>query len=100
MTGLKTLVIVMGIAIIVGATVLATTVIQRGAGLDGAGHASDAHGVIHLPRGAEVMETHLDGERILLRVRLAGGAMRVVIVDARTGAPIVSHDLMPEGKTQ
>jgi hypothetical protein len=94
MAGLKTLVIVMGIAILVGATVLVTTIIQRGGMLG----QPMARGVIHLPAGARVMETRFDGGRILLRLALAGGGARILIVDAETGAHIAVHELTPEGK--
>ncbi len=96
MAGLKTLVIVMGIAIIVGATVVVTTIIQRGGALGG----GPARGAISLPAGARVMETRIDGGRVLLRLELAGGGERILIVDAETGAPIAVHDLARGGKVR
>lgn len=94
MAGLKTLVIVMGIAVIVGATVVVTTIIQRGGALG----EPVAHGTINLPAGARVMETRIDGGRIMLRLSLQDGGQRIFIVDAETGAPIAVHELAPEGK--
>jgi hypothetical protein len=94
MAGLKTLVIVMGIAVIVGATVVVTTIIQRGGALG----EPVARGTINLPAGARVMETRIDGGRIMLRLSLQDGRQRIVIVDAETGAPIAVHELAPEGK--
>jgi len=98
MAGLKTLVIFMGIAIIIGATAVATTIIQRGGVLGGASSTPVARGVIDLPVGARVMETRIDGGRILLRLKLAGGGARILIVDAETGAPVAVHELAPQGK--
>ena len=97
MAGLKTLVIVMGIAIIAGATVVVTTVVQRGGKLGGE---PVARGAISLPTGARVMETRMDKGRILLRMELAGGGERVLIVDAKTGAPIAVLDLTRDGKAR
>ena len=97
MAGLKTLVIVMGIAVIVGATVVVTTIIQRGGAL-GEPVARVARGAINLPAGARVAETRIDGGRILLRLSLKDGRQRILIVDAATGAPIAVHELAPEGK--
>jgi hypothetical protein len=94
MAGLKTLVIVMGIAIIAGATVVVSTIIQRGGVLGGA----PARGAISLPADARVREMRIDGGRILLRLSLKDGSQRILIVDAETGEPIATHDLTSQGK--
>ncbi len=96
MAGLKTLVIVMGIVIIAGATVVVTTIILRGGALGG----PVVRGVIDLPAGARVMETRMDGGRLLIRLELAGGGERILINDARTGAPIATLDLARDGKAR
>lgn len=101
MARLKTLVIVMGIVIIAGATVVVTTIVQRGIVQRGGALGEPvARGVIHLPPGARVMETRMDGGRILLRLDLAGGGGRLLIVDAQTGAPIAAFDLARDGKAR
>jgi hypothetical protein len=94
MAGLKTLVIGMGIAVLIGATVVVATIIQRGAGLGG----EPARSSIALPAGARVVESRIEGGRILLRLRLADGAERLLVNDARTGRPIAVHDLVPGAK--
>ena len=79
MARLKTLVIVMGIVIIAGATVVVTTIVQRGIVQRGGALGEPvARGVIHLPPGARVMETRMDGGHILLRLALAGGGGRLL----------------------
>ncbi|MDX1483596.1 MAG: hypothetical protein R3229_03850 [Alphaproteobacteria bacterium] len=93
MAGLKTLVVLMGILIIVGATVVVTTIVQRGGMLAEA----PARGAIALPAGAKVVETRIDGDRVLLRIRLAGGAERILVNDAKTGRPLAVHDIVREG---
>ncbi len=121
MPGLKTLVIIMGIAIIAGATVVVTTILQRGGVISapeerggvisapnanvgaisapkergGAISAPKERGAIKLPAGARVVETRLDAGRILLRFSFADGRQRIHIVDAETGALIKAHDLVP-----
>ncbi len=99
MAGLKALVIGMGIAIIIAATVLVTTIVQRGVDMNGARGtaAAPAAGAIALPAGARVVETRMDGGRVLLRLTFADGAQRLLIVDAQTGARLALHDLVTEG---
>jgi hypothetical protein len=82
MGGLKSLVIVMGIAIIVGATVVVMTIIQRAGSLAPAATAK----TIELPPGARVVGQDISDKRILLRIRLADGGERLIVVDADSGA--------------
>jgi hypothetical protein len=82
MGGLKSLVIVMGIAIIVGATVVVMTIIQRAGTLAPAASAK----AIELPAGATVVGQDISDKRILLRIRLADGKEQLLIVDADSGA--------------
>jgi hypothetical protein len=84
----------MGIAIIIAATVLVTTILQRGLGGNAA---APAAGAIALPAGARVVETRMDGGRVLMRLSFAGGKQRLLIVDAQTGARLALHDLVTEG---
>lgn len=81
MGGLKALVIVMGIAIIVGATVVVMTIVQRAGSLSPA----VASKSIELPAGARVVGQDISDKRILLRLRLPDGEERLIVVDADTG---------------
>ena len=96
MAGLKALVIAMGIAIIIAATVLITVMIQRAGRMGGA----PVTAAIELPAGARVVETRIEGGRILLRVALTGGGQQILIIDAETGARLATHDLMRKGKAR
>ncbi|HSR56445.1 MAG TPA: hypothetical protein VLN73_09380 [Alphaproteobacteria bacterium] len=93
MAGLKTLVIAMGIAIIIGATVVVMTIIQRAGTLS----APSAAKAIQLADGARVVESNLDGDRILLRVRGADGTERLLIVRAADGQVVMEFTLGPGG---
>ena len=96
MAGLKALVIIMGIAIIIAATVLVTVMVERAGHMGGA----PVNAAIELPAGVRVLETRLNGGRILLRVALSGGGQQILIIDAETGARLATHDLTPKGKAR
>ena len=82
MRGLKSLVIIMGIAILVAATVVVMTIIQRAVNLAPPAETK----AIQLPPGATVVGQDISDKRILLRIRLPTGEERLIIVDADTGA--------------
>ena len=93
MRALKTLVIGMGGLIVVGIVVLVVTFIDR-AGTAGTGtglHAPQgsatrfAPASVDLPAGAQIVETRIGDGRIVLRLRLADGSGRLVILDAADG---------------
>ena len=96
---LKALVIGMGILIVAGSAVIVVKLAQTGVGGGDGGAAGAAASLtpatFALPAGARVIETALDGDRLALRLALAGGGERVVIIDARTGRRIAAVDLMP-----
>jgi hypothetical protein len=89
---LKGLVIVMGLAIIIGATVLATLISQRAGKIGAAPEATVASPVV-LPAGARVVESRLEGGRILLRIVLAPGGERILVVDPKSGRVLSRLDL-------
>ena len=104
MAGLKALVIIMGIAIIVAATVLVTVMVQRAGDLAAGGGqaaapaavssgAAPGHSRIDLPAGARVVDSDIDGGRILLRIALVGGGERLLVIDAATGQRLAVHEL-------
>ena len=98
MRALKALVIVMGILIVAGTAVIAVTLARRSAD-DGAartgGDAAVAAPRIELPAGARVVETALDGTRIALRIVLADGTERIIVIDTETGRRTGAVDVVP-----
>ena len=75
MRALKAMVIGMGVLIIIGVIVLVVLVAQRSGDQIGSVVADGKRPVaasVELPAGAEVMETRVGGERIVLRLRRTG----------------------------
>jgi hypothetical protein len=98
MRALKALVIGMGVLIAAGLVVVVYAVVERAsaprdsapvAAVEGTGpeaaRASVEDARIALPWGAEIAETRLAGDRVLLRLRLADGSETVEIFEAATG---------------
>jgi len=97
MQALKALVIVLGVLILAAAAVVAVTIYNRATeGLEGAGSAA-GFGVkqMPLPAGAELEDMTASGERLVLRVRMADGSRRIMVVDLATGAPLGELDFTP-----
>ena len=100
---LKASVIIMGILIVVGMTILLVTVIKRygegdpatagaagsssslGAGLSVPVERGFGERAVAIPKGAEPLETRLDGGRLVVRLRLADGTSALLILDAASG---------------
>lgn len=96
---LKASVIIMGILIVIGMTILLATVIKRygeGDTATAAGPSSSAglsapvergfgERAVSIPKGAEPLETRLDGSRLVVRLRLADGTSALLILDAASG---------------
>jgi hypothetical protein len=104
MGALKTLVVVMGVAILIGASVLVTLIVERGRRLAATPPVEGAAGSpavgahrLTLPAGARVVESRLDGGRILLRAALAGGGEAVFVFDAGSGRLVARYVLAAEG---
>jgi len=103
-SGLKALVIGMGVLIVVGVIGLAVAIFQRAQVLNEVGvepasaPLSKSFGVrrLGLPTGAEVIETVADGDRLLLRVRSQDGSQRIVSIDLVTGETLGTFLLGPE----
>jgi hypothetical protein len=88
MRALKAMVIGMGVLIIIGVIVLVVLVAQKSGDQIGGVLAEGKPPVaanVTLPAGAEILETRVGGERIVLRLRLADGNGRILILDAATG---------------
>jgi hypothetical protein len=109
MGALKTLVVVMGVAILIGASVLVTLIVERGRRLAAAPPVEQAVAPVPsevrahqlaLPAGARVVESRLDGGRILLRAALAGGGgarQALFVFDAASGRLVARYALTTEG---
>lgn len=108
MRALKALVVIMGIAILVGTGALVTLIIERGTRLGGAGGpggeieeaAPDSptetlarSHALALPPGARVIETRLGDGNLALRVALEGGGEAVFVFDAASGALVARYDI-------
>ena len=115
MQALKGLVIFLGVVIVAGIVVLAVTIGQRATKLvaegsaDGkAAAATEAADVpaaapaakvrfgdreIDLPDGSEVIAMLAEGDRLMLRLRLANGRQRILVLDLETGKQLGSFRL-------
>jgi hypothetical protein len=82
MRALKALVIGMGVLIVAGIVVLVYAIVDKAGAPE---TASFAPAEIVIPKGAAVAETALGDGRIALRLRLADGSGRLILIDAATG---------------
>ncbi|MEW5704964.1 MAG: hypothetical protein AB1781_10335 [Pseudomonadota bacterium] len=90
MRGLKFLVVFLGVLILGGIVFLGVTIAGRMSGkLEGApggGHLPAFETAkVTLPKGARLEGTEAEGDRLLLRLRLADGAGRILILDLNDG---------------
>jgi hypothetical protein len=99
MRGLKGLVIGMGALIVIGLTVVIVTVVKRQGGDDPSTMKSSAgvsvpveHGFgekrVQMPKGAKVVETIIDGNRLVVRLDLNNGGQALLLIDVGTGQRI------------
>lgn len=96
MRALKALVIVMGVLIVIGVVVVAVTIVKRGARLaEMPATAGFGRAEIGVPPGSRVVETAIDGNRMVLRLVLVDGRTRMVVVNLRTGRRMGAIDLRP-----
>ncbi len=87
----------MGVLIVVGLTVVIVTIVKRYGGNESGANPTSQAGVsvpvergfgerrITTPKGAKVVETIIDGNRLVLRLNLADGAEALLLIDATTG---------------
>lgn len=98
MRALKVLVVVMGVLLVGGTAALIIAVVERanhrvavpavlppGRGFDQA--------VIDLPLGAHLVGTEAVGDRLVLRIALAGGGEELILVDPHNGARLGTIEL-------
>lgn len=98
MRALKALVIGMAVLIFAGVVVLIIGIVDKAGDLDGktaAPAASFDPATIDLPAGATVQETRIDGDRIVIRLTLADGTARLLVISAATGKQTGVIDLKP-----
>jgi len=111
MHALKVLVIVMGALLVAGVIALGFAVQYRlnhprqtAAGLTGAAAPIGPAGApstmtVDLPQGARVVGAEASGDRLVVRVELAGGSEELIIVNLATGAPVATVTLRPKAGT-
>jgi hypothetical protein len=100
MRGLKALVIIMGVLIVAGFAVIVVTLINRSVGGNGATVKSTGapyKAEFPIPAGATIVETDADDGRLIIRLKLPGGATQILIVNSATGRRIGQIDL-PEAR--
>ena len=88
MRALKALVVSMAVLIFAGLVVLILGIIDKAGELDGeisTPLADFGMTQIAIPAGAHIRETRLDGTKILLRLTLANGASRLILISATSG---------------
>ena len=97
MRGLKTLVIGMGLLIILGLTVVIVTVVKRSGDTKSAGVMNSPAGVtvpvergfgeklIIIPKDATVLETIIDNNRLVLRLKLGDKKQALLLIDSFSG---------------
>jgi Family of unknown function (DUF6476) len=95
MRALKVLVVVMGVALVAGAVALVAALVLRAerggsataaAAGSGSGSAEPLHAA--LPAGSRIVATELAGDRLVVRVALAGGGEAIYLFNARSGAAV------------
>lgn len=99
MRGLKALVVVMGVLIIVGVSVVAITIARR-SGIDAEPETVATRPFddvsVALPKGARLIDWTADGGRLVLRVRAADGGERLMIFDLASGRRLGTVHLAEE----
>ena len=98
MRALKALVIGMAVLIFAGVVVLIVGIVDKAGELDGQSPADAVvfdPQAIALPAGASVQETRIDGGRIVVRLALADGTARLLVISAATGKQTGIIDLKP-----
>lgn len=75
---LKSVVAILGVLILVMIALIVWAVLRRA-------EPPTIGGTITLPAGAEIQDTSLAGDRLVLRIKLPDGTERLVTVDATSG---------------
>jgi hypothetical protein len=104
MRALKVLVIVMGVLLVAGIVALGFAVQYRlnhrrptpAAAAGGGPSGMPGAMTLDLPQGARVVGAEASGDRLVVRVELAGGSQELIIVNLVTGAPVATVTLRPQ----
>lgn len=115
MQALKALVIVLGVMIVAGIAVIGVTIYHRATNLvnspvPGSTEPAVRTGfgpgfgpgfgrvALDLPPGSRVVEMTAEGDRLILRLRLADGGRRILILDMATGKRLGTFELRDGGE--
>lgn len=98
MRALKVLVVVMGILILAGVTVIVVTIVRRATGPSATPATAATIGDLKfpLPPGAMIEEQSLEGDRFVVRMRLADGTIRLMVFDLAHGRELGRVDFVPQ----
>jgi hypothetical protein len=108
MQPLKALVIVMGILIAAGMTVVGYTIVKRASNPEAMSHTRAAAAepttvgqpygpvALALPPGARILRTSTAGRRLIVELELAGGGERILVLELESGALLGTIDLKPQ----
>ncbi len=105
MRALKAFVIGMAILLTVGVVVVVVAIVQRAGEVGGPAPATASSPApvaalpgfdkarLVLPAGAEIVDMVAEGERLVLRLKLAGGGERLIILDMASGRALGTVEL-------
>jgi hypothetical protein len=105
MRALKILVVVMGVMLVGGTAALIAAIIDRASRHTPTASAPPSsrgfgHAAVTLPPGARVVTAELAGDRILVRLAREEGGEALIIIDAKSGAPLGTIDLLPSNAVE
>lgn len=111
MKALKALVIILGVMIVAGIAVIGVTIYHRATNLvnspvPGSTEPAVRTGfgpgfgrvALDLPPGSRVVEMTAEGDRLILRLRLADGGRQILILDMATGKRLGTFELRDGGE--
>ena len=93
MRGLKILVVVMGVMILAGVTILLVAIADR---MSHSHSAASPIAPIDLPAGARIETIGIGGDRLAVEMLLPSGDRRIVIIDLATGHQLGAIPLRTE----
>ena len=95
MRALKVLVIVMGVLIVIGTTVVVATIADRIARGRHEAPGGVASGAVAVPAGARVEAMTATGDRLILALALADGSRQLLVLDLAHARPLATIALRP-----
>ena len=101
MRALKGLVIGLALLIAIGLTVVVVTIVGRlgdgGSDAKLTPRAAFGKAEVEIPSGSVVSKTVVEGDRLLVYLRLSGGRESILVVDLKTGKTLGSIEFVPGG---